>query len=93
MITPKLPMILAPIELTLTIREIPKNIAITAIKLARILITARGNKRRGKKVSAKEIGPPKTVNEIFKVASSASDSNVLLIQNLQYFQPQPQSHH
>ena len=89
MITPKLPMILAPIELTLTIRDIPKNIAITAIKLARILITARGNKRLGKKVSAKEIDPPKTVNEIIKVASSASDSNVLLIQNLQYFQPQP----
>ena len=93
MITPKLPMILAPIELTLTIRDIPKNIAITAIKLARILITARGNKRLGKKVSTKEIGPPKTVNEIIKVASSASDSNALLTQNLQYFQPQLQSHH
>ena len=72
--TPKLPMILAPIELTLTIREIPKNIAISAIKNANTLITARGSNLCGKKVRANEIGPPKTVNEIIKVASSASDS-------------------
>ena len=86
--TPKLPMILAPIESTLTTRAIPKNTAISAIKNANTLITASGSNLCGKKVIANEIGPPKTVNEIIKVASSASDSNVLLTQNLQYFQPQ-----
>ena len=67
-------MILAPIELTLTTRAMPKNNAISAIKNANTLITASGSNLCGKKVIANEIGPPKTVNEIIKVASSASDS-------------------
>lgn len=81
-------MILAPIELTVIIRAMPKNTAISAIKNANTLTTASGSNLCGKKVIANEIGPPKTVNEIIKVASSASDSNVLLTQNLQYFQLQ-----
>jgi hypothetical protein len=44
-------------------------------------------------VSANDIGPPKAVNEMIKLAKRASDSKVLLTQNLQYFRPQQQLHH
>ena len=85
--TPKLPIILAPIEFTFIIRNTPINIAITAIKNAKIFITASGKSRCGKKVSANEIGPPKAVSEIITLASRARDSKSLLTQNLQYFLP------
>ena len=62
-------------------------------KNAKIFITARGSSFCGTNVKAKEIGPPKVVKEIMIVASKASDSKVLLNLNLQYFRPQPQSHH
>ena len=87
-ITPKHPIILAPIEFTFIIRNTPINIAITAIKNAKIFITASGKSRCGKKVSANEIGPPKAVSEIITLASRARDSKSLLTQNLQYFQHQ-----
>ena len=62
-------------------------------KNAKIFITARGSSFCGTNVKAKEIGPPRAVKEIMSVASKASDSKVLLNLNLQYFRPQPQSHH
>jgi len=65
---------LAPIEFTLIISITPINIAINAITNAKILITARGSKRCGRKVSASEIGPPSAVKAMRKTAKSASDS-------------------
>jgi hypothetical protein len=72
------PIINAPIEFTFIINIIPTTIASNPIAVARILITARGNNRCGKKVSANEIGPPSTVSEIRKTASMARDSKSLL---------------
>ena len=45
-----------------------------AIKNARIFMTASGSNLCGKNVSANDIGPPKAVNEIIKLANRASDS-------------------
>jgi hypothetical protein len=89
-ITPKLPITLAPSESTFMIKKTPIKIAIAAIKNAKIFITASGKSRCGKKVSANEIGPPKAVSETIRLASRARDSKSLLTQNLQYFQHQQQ---
>ena len=48
--------------------------AINAINDAKILITARGRSRWGRKVSATAIGPPISVIEIIITARKASDS-------------------
>ena len=93
MVIPIKPVITAPIEFTFIINIIPTKIAIAAITNAQIFITASGNNRCGKKVIASEIGPPNAVNEMIKLAKRASDSKVLLTQNLQYFRPQQQLHH
>ena len=93
MVIPNTPIILAPIEFTLIARNTPIKIAIIAIKNARIFIAASGSNLCGKNVSAKDIGPPNAVNEMIKLAKRASDSKVLLTQNLQYFRPQQQLHH
>ena len=90
---PKHPITLAPIEFTLITRNTPIKIAIKAIRNAKIFITASGSRRCGRYVSASEIGPPKAVNETIKLAKRASDSKVLLTQNLQYCLPQQQLHH
>ena len=76
MVIPNTPVTLAPIEFTLIIRNTPTKIAITAMRKARIFITASGSSRCGKKVKPSEIGPPKAVNEIIKLANRASDSIV-----------------
>ena len=73
-ITPKLPITLAPSESTFIIKKSPIKIAIAAIKNAKIFITASGKSRCGKKVSANEIGPPKAVSETIRLASRARDS-------------------
>ena len=65
---------LAPIEFTLTISITPINIAINAIRNAKIFITASGSRRCGRKVSASEIGPPSAVSETINAANKASDS-------------------
>ena len=50
------------------------KIAINAIARANSFIIARGSKRCGRKVSANEIGPPRTVRETIRAANKASDS-------------------
>ena len=65
---------LAPIEFTLIISITPINIAINAIRKAKILITASGSRRCGRKVSASASGPPIAVSEIIRAANKASDS-------------------
>ena len=52
----------------------PIKIAINAIARANSFIIARGSKRCGRKVSANEIGPPRTVRETIRAANKASDS-------------------
>ena len=44
------------------------------MRKAKILITASGSRRCGRKVSASEIGPPSTVSETINAANKASDS-------------------
>jgi len=73
-VIPKPAINLAPIEFTLIISITPINIAINAIRKARILITASGSRRCGRKVSASESGPPIAVSEIIRAANKASDS-------------------
>ena len=80
-------------ESTLIIKNKPTMMASTPSKNAKIFITASGSSFCGTNVKAKEIGPPRAVKEIMSVASKASDSKELLNLNLQYFRPQPQSHH
>jgi hypothetical protein len=48
--------------------------AINAINDAKILITARGSSRWGRKVRATAIGPPTSVVEIIITARKANDS-------------------
>ena len=91
--TPKPPIKSAPMESTLIIKNKPTMMASTPSKNAKIFITASGSSFCGTNVKAKEIGPPRAVKEIMSVASKASDSKVVLNLNLQYFRPQPQSHH
>ena len=71
---PITPIIIAPIEFTFIINIIPTKIATDAKTNAHILITASGNSRCGINVRSSEIGPPRTVNEIRKTESMASDS-------------------
>jgi len=73
-VIPNTPIILAPMEFTLITRNAPIKIAMIAIKNARIFMTASGSNLCGKKVSANDIGPPKAVNEMIKLAKRASDS-------------------
>ena len=72
---------------------IPTKIATNAKTNAHILITASGNNRCGIYVRSREIGPPRTVKEISKTASMASDSKKLFNLILQYFLHQLQLHH
>ena len=65
---------LDPIEFTLIISITPMKIAINAIARANSFIIASGSKRCGRKVSANEIGPPRTVRETIRAANKASDS-------------------
>jgi hypothetical protein len=71
---PTTPIINAPRELTLITKKIPTKIATEAKTNDHILITASGNNRCGINVRSNEIGPPRTVNEMRKTASMASDS-------------------
>jgi hypothetical protein len=71
---PTTPIIIAPIEFTFIINIIPTKIATDAKTNTNILINASGNSRCGINVRSNEIGPPRTVNEMRKTASMASDS-------------------